>query len=236
MPTRRPTATASAPLPAVQARALETSDRLLDAAEAVLAADGLVGATVPAIAERAGVAVGTVYKRFPDKDALLRCTYERAFLRAAEGNRAALAPERWVGWSAARLTRVLVGSMVSGYRRKQTLLAALARYAETHPDAAFRRRADELTADAFDRVGALLLARRDELRHPDPEGAVRLGLLTVGLALRGVLLRGDDGALHPFDGDDDRFAAELSRQLLAYLGASGDDDDAIPARRSRSHR
>ena len=63
--------------PVKQARSKRTLERLLDAAEEVLSHDGLEGATVPAIARRACLSVGVVYRRFPDKDALLRTVYER---------------------------------------------------------------------------------------------------------------------------------------------------------------
>jgi len=44
---------------------------ILNAAEAVFAESGLEGATMAQIAERAGVAVGTLYNRFADREALL---------------------------------------------------------------------------------------------------------------------------------------------------------------------
>jgi len=43
----------------------------MNAAEEVFAESGLDGATMAQIAERAGVAVGTLYNRFADRDALL---------------------------------------------------------------------------------------------------------------------------------------------------------------------
>ena len=67
------------PRPVRQQRSRETLDRLLDAAEAVLAEEGLEAATVPRIADRAGMSVGAVYRRFPDKDAVLRAVYGRFF-------------------------------------------------------------------------------------------------------------------------------------------------------------
>ena len=59
-------------LPAHQARSRESLARLLKAAAEVLNKDGLDGSTIPRIAARAGLSPGTVYRRFPDKDALLR--------------------------------------------------------------------------------------------------------------------------------------------------------------------
>ena len=50
----------------------ETARLILQAAEAVFAEDGLHAARMERIAARAGVAVGTLYNHFRDRDALLR--------------------------------------------------------------------------------------------------------------------------------------------------------------------
>jgi AcrR family transcriptional regulator len=55
-----------------QSRSRESLHRLLMAATEVLQDKGLEGATIPRIAARAGLSPGAVYRRFPDKDALLR--------------------------------------------------------------------------------------------------------------------------------------------------------------------
>jgi AcrR family transcriptional regulator len=49
----------------------ESAQAMLSAAEAVFAERGLHGASMNAIAARAGVAVGTLYNHFKDRDALL---------------------------------------------------------------------------------------------------------------------------------------------------------------------
>jgi AcrR family transcriptional regulator len=49
----------------------ETAQAVLTAAEQVFAEQGLHGASMSQIAERAGVAVGTLYNHFKDKEALL---------------------------------------------------------------------------------------------------------------------------------------------------------------------
>ena len=66
--------------PPKQERSLQTLNRLLDAAENVLEEEGLDAATVPKIARRAGVSVGVVYRRFPNKDALIRGVYELSLI------------------------------------------------------------------------------------------------------------------------------------------------------------
>src|SRR5215210_108773 len=110
-------------LPAVQARSQHTRDRLLDAAEMLLRKRGPEAATVPAIAERAGVAVGSVYRRFPDKDAVLRSVYERFFEQSLTTNRQALAAAPLTEVPLRTLVPRLVDGMVQGYRLHGALLA-----------------------------------------------------------------------------------------------------------------
>jgi AcrR family transcriptional regulator len=201
-------------LPALQPRSIRTRDRLLDAAEALLAAGGPDAATVPAIARRARVAVGSVYRRFPDKDAVLRAVYERFFQRSIDGNRQALEAGRWMGMPLPDLVAALVRGMVRGYVQQRALLAALLRYADTHADAAFRRHAEALRDEAFRMIGALLLARREEIGHPEPERAIEFSLLTIALVLKGLVLGGD----WPGSGvTTERVTRELSRVTVSYL-------------------
>jgi AcrR family transcriptional regulator len=199
----------------------------------VLADAGLEGATVPSIAARAGLSVGVVYRRFRDKDALLRATYERFFARALEGNRAALAPERWEGVGAGAVVAAIVAGVVRGHVQHRALLRALLAYAESHHDPAFRRRVTALNAAAAAQLTALLEPRAAEIAHPEPALALGLALGVVGATLhRWIQAKAVDRgsaserSVHePARGDgllDDidaaRLSTELTRMVLAYLG------------------
>jgi AcrR family transcriptional regulator len=59
-------------LPVRQKRSSRTVDRLLRAAVQALNEHRIEKTTIPRIARRAGLSPGTVYRRFRDKDALLR--------------------------------------------------------------------------------------------------------------------------------------------------------------------
>jgi AcrR family transcriptional regulator len=205
---------ADAALPAVQARSQRTRDRLLDAAEALLREGGPEKATVPAIARRARVAIGSVYRRFPDKDAVLRSIYERFFTRGIAANRHALAEARWRGVPLEPLVRRLVDGMVHGYRFHAPLLAALLRYVDSHPDAEFRQHAEELRAEAFASIRQLLWARREEIAHPNAEQAIEFLFQTLGLLLKGFLLQGDRFG-KPVSWPD--LTTELQRLAVGYL-------------------
>jgi AcrR family transcriptional regulator len=203
--------------PPRQERSRETLTRLLDAAQAVLAEGGLEAATVPAIARRAGLSVGAVYRRFPDKDALLRAVYVRLFGRAREQNAARLDPELYRGMALETVLGAMVRGIVQYYRENRTLLQAMHSYAESHADAEFRRRASELNDEALTQLAALATARRDEIHHPDPDAAVRFALLTVGLVLRGVVLR-ENRLPGLFLREGVSLEEELTRMVLGYLG------------------
>jgi AcrR family transcriptional regulator len=210
-----------------QSRSRETLTRLLDAAEAVLGEGGLEAATVPAIARHAGLSVGAVYRRFSDKDALLRAVYFRLFGRAREQNAAMLNPELYRGVALETVLAAMVRGMVQYYREHRTLLQAMQTYAESHADAEFRRRAAELNDDALTQFAALAGSKREEVRHPDPDAAVRFALLTVGLVLRGVVLR-EQRLPGLFLRDDVSVEEELTRMVLGYLGVESSPHPQTP--------
>ena len=205
-------------LPAKQQRSHETLDRLLAATEKVLSRDGLQATTVAAVAEEAGMSVGIVYKRFPDKDALMRAVYVRFFERSDEANAAALDPSRWTTHSAAQIIDALVGGMVRAYVMHEALLRSLIQFAESHADAAFRAQAEAMRRKTFDAIGTLLLQRPQEITHRDRRNAIEFSLLLLGLALRGIVL-GDGMKQYKFTESQTVLARELSHAVKAYLGA-----------------
>jgi len=168
---------------------------------------GLEGATIPRIAARAGLTPGAVYRRFQDKDALMR-TLSLEVLRSA-------------GKSLAGLARHIVSSTLESYRKHAGLLRALHDFGKTHPNAGFRQSVEELEIRNFRCIARFVLLRREEIRHPHPESAVNLALMFVGLTIREVLLL-DAVSRHwnpLLPKDDENLARELVRCFLAYLGA-----------------
>jgi AcrR family transcriptional regulator len=201
-----------------QERSRRTLDRLLTAAEAVLAERGLDGATVPAIAERAGLSVGAVYRRFPDKEALMRAVYERFFEHAMMHNRESLDPARWREVPVADVVASVVRGVVEGYRRNRGILRALHQYKLASRDPAFRRRMEELNAAALAQIQAVLLPRHAEFAHPDASAAIGYGLAFVTFVVRAVFVEESTELVTSFLPPPDMLAAELTRAYLGYLG------------------
>lgn len=80
--------------PALRADAQKNRELILAAAEALFLEKG-VGVSLEEVAKRAGVGIGTLYRRFPTREALLAATSNERFLSLAETSRArdpALAP------------------------------------------------------------------------------------------------------------------------------------------------
>ena len=60
-----------------QKRAVRQRASLLDVTERIVGDEGVQAATTTRIAHEAGVAVGTVYRYFEDRDAIILCAYDR---------------------------------------------------------------------------------------------------------------------------------------------------------------
>jgi len=202
-------------LPARQERSQMTTERLLEAGESLLRERGADAATLRAIADRAGVSVGIVYRRFRDKDTVLRAVYTRFFAGIDAANRRALENDRLRDATTPQILTAVVRGIGDGYRRHRTLVRALVLYARSHPDPVFRRRAMALNASAFGRVHRLLLGRRREIRHPKPAAAVAFGLSAIAALLQERIVFGDVTALPVVS--DGELIAEATRMLQSYL-------------------
>jgi len=205
--------------PPRQARSRETLRRLLDAAEKVIAKHGLEGATLPRIARQARVSPANVYRRFRDKDALIAAVFSRFSDMQAEHADQPIdtEPIRKMGLRA--FVRQWIGALIASYRARAGLMRATIEYSRKNADRPFIKRQVELEGRSFDKMAEALLIFRDEIRHPEPELAVRWAMLMPGFALKELLLFDQanlTGRLVPMD--DERLQEELVRVFLGYLG------------------
>lgn len=201
--------------PPQQARSQETLDRILDAAEVLVSEKGFEDTPVAEVVRRAGSSVGAFYTRFRDKEGLLHALYERYFAEATATADAALDPQRWEGASIAEILEAVTRFLTEIYRERGGLIRAFV--VRSHSDPSFRARQERLSHYVSDGLSALLLARRDEIAHPDPARATAFGLTLVVNTLESVILFGElrSGALVLSDAE---LARELTTAYLAYLG------------------
>jgi AcrR family transcriptional regulator len=206
------------PLPAIQDRGQKAIERLLAGAEKILESGGLEAATVPAIAARAGMSVGNVYKRFPDKDSLLRAIYERFFAEALAANEFALDPAKWKDIPTTEVLSTLVTGMIEGYRSRRALIRALLLYAQTHGDAEFRAHAAEVRLETLGLFERLLRDRRADIGHPHPERAIRFVVTLLAHTLESAVMSEGGGiAGGDFLSHVPETSVELFRVANGYL-------------------
>jgi len=205
------------PLPARQERSQATTEQLLHAAETLLREGGADAATLRAIADRAGVSLGIVYRRFRDKDAVLRAVYTRFFEQAAASNAQALEAgvARLRQATIAQIASALVSGIAQSYRTQRPLVRGLILYARTHPDADFRKRAAALNANAYQGVQRLFEAQAVHVPARRRENAVAFAISAVAATLQERILFADSTAKPELSHAE--LVAEATTMMTEYL-------------------
>ena len=105
--------------------------------------------------------------------------------------------------------------LVQIYRSRGGLLRAFV--LRNHTDLEFRARQERLSHHVSEKLTALLMARREQIRHRDPEGAAAFGLTMLFATIESAVLFGETrSSALPLS--DDELAARLTEAYLAYLG------------------
>jgi AcrR family transcriptional regulator len=203
-----------------QARSRESLRKLLKAAAEVLGQHGVEGTTIPRIAQHAGLTPGAVYRRFPDKDALLETVILGILERQDERLRVALTPEMARQIPLTVFAEQMISNMLLSYRASAGLLRAVRQFVQARYETAFYKKAAKLEMRTFQYFMELFLEHRKEIRHRDPQVAVALALVTLTSTLIELILIDHDlrcwQAVIPKD--DQTLKRELLRSFLSYLG------------------
>jgi AcrR family transcriptional regulator len=170
-----------------QGRSVETVRAIVEAAARILEQDGLGGFTTNAVAERAGVSIGSLYQYFPGKEAL-------------------------IGALIVRETSLLIAECevaVSGVNGREALKGVIAS-AVIHQ---LRRPALARLLDLEEaRLRSILLsvlARADLPKQPDPDAAAQ----DVLAIIKGMV----DAAGERGEQDRDALASRVGRAVYGYL-------------------
>lgn len=198
--------------PPRQKRSQATLDSLLAATIRALDTEGLDGATIPRIAALAGVAPASVYRRFVNKDALVRAAL-LAMLRDSRSEAFAVGAGETLPDAAQRLMTVLFRQ----YRQHPRLLRALARFMEADGDGAFVAEARAIVAGKLELLVDPLLVFADGIGHDDPRIALRFALLQALTSIEAI-------ALEPYSlwhtavaATDGELAQRFADAFVAYL-------------------
>jgi AcrR family transcriptional regulator len=159
--------------PPKQERSRASFERVLLAARKLLEEEGYPSFTVARVSERAGVSVGSIYARVPSKDALFHAVHARVMEEIHE-HYEAIAQEESRSSRNDLPTRELIIETIRVFAqpfRKHTafLRVVMHRGAVDEVVAAF---GSEVSSNQADQFRAVVLTRRDEVTHADPELAV----------------------------------------------------------------
>lgn len=201
--------------PPKQARSQERLERLLNAAETVIAERGFEQASVADIMARAGSSVGIFYQRFKTKDDLLRCLLARFTEESIATTDVVLAEEAWRGKSIAAIIRRVVPFLVVVYRARRGLLRAILLQASVDP--LFTQEAHLAEEHVADKLEKLLLDRAREIRHPNPRAAASLAYQMLRSTLNTLILF-ELKTRAGLSLDDPELEGELARAFLLLLG------------------
>ncbi|MER6392815.1 TetR/AcrR family transcriptional regulator [Streptomyces sp. NPDC001523] len=190
-----------------QARSAATLARVLRAAEQIASTSGLEEMTIAGVAKRAGVAVGTIYRRFEDKDQLISALIERMLERREE-----YVAERL------RAAEPSLSGVMDAYAH--ALLQSFADHSSLFPELLRTRGTRSLDRGALTitELHRLLLEAAapytEQIRRSDPEAA----LDTAARAILGACFH---NSLRPDAATGEtatrRYADELSDMAIAYL-------------------
>ena len=216
--------------PPRQARSRATYQRLLDAAEALMAEQSFDDTTVAAIVEHAGLSAGAFYARFRDKEGLFRHLEERAFDEVRDvvaGVLAALPTTPTRPDAASRdpadLFARLIASLAAAYQRRRSLIRAV--LLRAHADPALRDRLAALNRENQARVASVLRTAL-LVRGADPatcDAQIEFAQLATRSVLRSAIVFQETFSDRP-PLDPIWVSRETARMVAAYLALPSPPD------------
>lgn len=197
-----------------QGRSRASFERMLAAAEELLAERGNDDFTLNEVGKRGKVSIGSIYCRFDSKDDLVRAVQVRVLERVNAEQLAMVARAREEASDLIALVERLVDDMAELLRRFADVMRPFMLRASTDPVVAAtgKRR----YAEVADAIHAALLDHRDEIRQPDPERAVASAYRILYSAIARYLGFGSTMG-SAWDGDWAILKEDLARMLAAFL-------------------
>jgi AcrR family transcriptional regulator len=189
-----------------QARARETVDALLVAAKTLLVRSGVQGATTNAIAELAGVSIGSLYQYFPSREAIIAELSRRHVARVLSLIFAEV--DALVGTSLRVGARRLIQLMIDVHRQDPELHAAIE---ASHPRLGARALLAEVEAQVMATARTYLHSHREELVVDDLDRASFIVVTAIEALTHEAAFRRPDLL------DREALVDDITRLVLGYL-------------------
>lgn len=194
----------SPPSPPRQTRSRETLARVLAAAKEVFVESGGGAFSVPAVSRRAGVSVGTIYRRFATKEDLLIAVLEGVRQDDDERSLAAWDARDWSEVDRRVMIVELIYGLSRTWREEAPLMRAMmARRLQTRGDDQVFGQAGRVAHREAAAFRAAVLTHRDEIYGSDPERRIDFAYrMIVGAAARWTAEAFETRFPEPMDWDE----------------------------------
>lgn len=214
-----------------QARSRRSLAAILDAAERLFTTRGYENTSVGDIGALSGVSTGSIYSRFPDKDAILQVIHDSFSKALTDTSARAFTPDIWRDASASRIVMAVVDRFFFAYRTYPGILCLIERQRLVNP--AVDERARKWNSLSIAKFQDLLARHAAEIPHPDIAAAVTVIHYLLHQTLAMTALFEQENAAPPFRLADDGFEREMMRVALRYLGLPDDTGNWRPHRWER---
>lgn len=188
-----------------QERARATCDAILEAAARIVASQGLAAFNTNAVAERAGVSIGSLYQYYPNKNALMAALIQRqqeAQLVRLEAAAEMAGSEKTLE----KVVRSLVRAAIQHHRDDDLLASAI-----DHEEA--RLPVDDLLSSYLEKAGAVVEKMLERFQHETPAIKPRTAARTLPALVRAVT----DAWANLSPPQLDKAEDEAVRAVMGYL-------------------
>ena len=150
----------------------------------------------------------------------MAAVFERLTKRSSSDTAAAVDPEAVRHLGLEQFSSNIIAGMIRNFRAEAGLSRAALQYSEQHWNADFVKNARDSEARSFQQMVRTFMIWHDQIKHPQPELAIRFAFVIVALTLRELILF---NRAHLFEAilpiNDELLASELTKMFLQYLGA-----------------
>ncbi len=200
-----------------QERSRQMLAKLLHATICVLDEEGLEGATIPAIAKAADVAAASVYRRFADKDALIRAALKDVLQSSARALEQSLSPDRFTGKPIAKAVGALLASIYSQYKAHPKLISAINRFSTRPEEKDFEGFATHIFAGNFQMMVHALSKCSGLEGVRGKEAKIQFALMTIVSAIEVKVLEPVSLWNELVDDTEEQLHKKWSAMFMAYV-------------------
>lgn len=199
----------------VQARSRQTMNRILDAAESLLVNSSIDRVGIAEITAKAGVAAGSFYTRFVDKEDLLAKLFER-YVEDLHEVAARIVPQLESEPALDRRLEIVIEAVTGLFTKRKGVVRSVIMKIRHDPDYQNPEMMQEFLG-FYDRAGQMLVGDASEVTAQDPAAAGRFCMQLMASFSRDAILFEEFPVQMASPSKDPAFKVELKRACLGVL-------------------